>query len=237
MTTVVGASNALAAFVKYAGKVPPQSMVVLLYMAVVSKDSDKHPWYGQGHEALAQHALGRPGPTTGADLRAVERAVEPLLGDALIVDRRAAIRIDGPNTVRYRLNLMGDAHARRKTSGVKAVEDPPRPTESDPHARRFSTSRPTVSGTHARRKPSDIGDTRRHEEKEEEEVVGSTTDLAFVAAKPPIDEPKFPPLPSKCPHGLAARRLASGESSCALCRHTAQVLADAPNVIPFRRDA
>ena len=165
MTTVVGASNALAAFVKYAGKVPPQSMVVLLYMAVVSKDSDKHPWYGQGHEALAQHALGRPGPTTGADLRAVERAVEPLLGDALIVDRRAAIRIDGPNTVRYRLNLMGDAHARRKPSGVKALEDPPRPTESDPHARRFSTSRPTVSGTHARRKPSDIGDTRRRRRK------------------------------------------------------------------------
>lgn len=233
----MGASNALAAYVKYAGKVPPQSLTVLVYMALVSKDADAHPWYGQGHEALAQHALGRPAPTTPTDLRAVERAVGPLLGDALVVDRRAAIRIDGPNTVRYRLNLLGDAHARRNVSDVNSVEDPPRPTESVPHARRFPVSRPTVSGTDARRKPSDRGDTRRHEELREEKDMGVRTDVTVARANGRIDEPESDPLQLRCPHGLVQWLTANNESSCALCRRDARRQATQPNVIPFRRDA
>lgn len=231
----MGASNALAAFIKYAGKVPPQSLNVLVYMALVSKDSDERPWYGQGHAAIAQHALGRPAPSTESDIRAVERAVKPLLGDALTVDRKAAIRIDGPNTVRYRLNLTGTAHARRKVSGVKGVEDPPRPTKSDPHARRKPDSRPTVSGTHARHKPWDRGDTRRHEELEEEEVVGLTADVTAVAREAVAEDP-IDPLPVRCSHGLTARRLSNGTSSCALCRRADRSVAS-PNVIPFRRPA
>ncbi len=236
----MGASNALAAFLKYAGKVPPQSLNVLLYMALVSKDADDRPWYGAGHEALAQHALGRPAPSTSADLRAVERAVSPLLEDALIVDRRAAVRIDGPNTVRYRLNLTGEAHARRKVSGVKEVEDPPRPTESDAHARHFPDSRPTVSGTHARHKPSDRGDTRRHEELREEKNEDLRTDLALWAPTPRIEEPEFDPLPRRCDHGLTVWRTGLGESSCALCRRDARrarLIAEAPNVVQLRRNA
>lgn len=234
---LMGASNAIAAFTKYAGKVPPQSLNVLVYMALVSKDSDERPWYGQGHAALAQHALGRPGPSTESDIRAVERAVAPLLGDALIVERKAAVRIDGPNTVRYRLNLTGTAHARRKVSDVKGAEDPPRPTKSDPHVRHFPDSRPTVSGTHARHKPWDRGDTRRHEELKEEDNKDLGADVAVVAASEDIDEtPIDCPLPVKCPHGLTARRLANGTSSCALCRR-AERSAASPNVIPFRRPA
>ncbi len=234
----MGASNALAAFIKYAGRVPPQSLNVLVYMALVSKDSDECPWYGQGHAALAQHALGRSAPSTESDIRAVERAVAPLLGDALIVERKATIRIDGPNTVRYRLNLAGTAHARRKVSGVKAPKDPPRPTKSDPHARRKTESRPTVSGTHARHKPWDRGDTRRHEELQEEEVVDLTAEVAVARATEDIDneQPPIDPLPTKCVHGLTARRLPNGTSSCALCRR-ADRSAASPNVIPFRRPA
>lgn len=116
----MGASNVAAAFARYAGQVPPTSLVCLLYMANVSLDRDETPWFGQGHAALAEHALGRPTPITKSDLRAVERAITPLLAaKALVVDRRAAIRIDGPNTVRYRLQLGGDLHSRRKPSDVE----------------------------------------------------------------------------------------------------------------------
>ncbi len=231
----MGASNALAAFVKYAGKVPPKSLNVLVYMALVSKDTDERPWYGQGHAALAVHALGRPGPSTEGDIRAVERAVAPLLGDALIVDRKAAVRIDGPNTVRYRLNLTGTAHVRQKVSDVKDAQDPPRPTESDPHARHFSESRPTLSGTHARQKLSDRGDTRRHEELEEEENKDLRTDVTAVAREAVAEDP-IDSLPVKCSHGLTARRLPNGTLSCALCRRDERAAAS-PNVIPFRRPA
>ena len=52
----MGASNVHAAYARYAGKVPATSMQLLAFMAVVSKDDDAQPWYGQGHEALAVHA-------------------------------------------------------------------------------------------------------------------------------------------------------------------------------------
>lgn len=45
------------------------------------------------------------------------------------------------------------------------------------------------------------------------------------------------PLPSRCVHGLAARRLTNGTSSCALCRREAHLVEAAPNVIPIRRNA
>jgi hypothetical protein len=221
----MGASNALAAFIKYAGKVPPQSLNVLVYMALVSKDSDDRPWFGQGHAAIAQHALGRPNPSTSADLRAVERAVSPLLGDALIVERRAAIRIDGPNTVRYRLNLTGTADARHKPSGVKATEDPPRPTESDPHARHFPASRPTVCGTHARHKPSDRGDTRNHEELKEEENDDLGTELTVARASPPNG------------NGFCLVCYAAGQTVLAVDEISGSTCKIHTNVVPFRRPA
>ena len=91
---LVGASNALAAYVKYAGKVPPQSLTVLVYMALVSKDADERPWFGAGHEALAQHALGRPGPTTLADLPDSVRIVpDPS------VERAGAVAETGPRRI------------------------------------------------------------------------------------------------------------------------------------------
>ena len=104
----MGASNAIAALGTYAGLVPATSMVLLLRMALVSKDDDPHPWYGEGHEALARQALGRGrhAALERKDVKAVERAIEPLAAiGAITADRKASVRRDGPSTVRYRLNL------------------------------------------------------------------------------------------------------------------------------------
>jgi hypothetical protein len=206
----LGASNALAAYAKYAGRVPPLSLQCLVYMALVSKDTDPRPWYGQGHQALAEHALGRPVPVSGADIRAVERAMSPLLeAGAIVTDRRASVRRDGSNTARYRLILdpSAEVHAPRKPSGVKPVEDPQRPTVSGTHARRFPDSRPTVSGTHARRKPSDIGDTRRHEEREDQE---QEQDLRTAVTVPRDEAATIHPHPSL----LTGNARASPKSRC-----------------------
>ncbi|MFE9099801.1 hypothetical protein [Actinomadura geliboluensis] len=140
----MGAQNVKLAYAAYAGKVPSTAMVCLLYMALISKDSDEAPWFGQGHEALAEHALGRVPPLEVKDVRAVERAVAPLLeAGAIVADRRPAPRAGGPRTVRYRLMLpRGDAH--RKAVDVEA--DAPRNPVDE---------RPTVSGGDVPRKPSE----------------------------------------------------------------------------------
>lgn len=105
----MGASNVATAFALYAGKVPPLSMQILAYMALVAKDTDPRPWFGKGHAALADAAMGRPLPITEADERAVRRAVQPLIRiGAVEVDRRPSPRSTGRyRTVRYRLNLTG----------------------------------------------------------------------------------------------------------------------------------
>lgn len=61
------------------------------------------------------------------------------------------------------------------------------------------------------------------------------TDVTAVAREAVAEDP-IDSLPVKCSHGLAARRLPNGTSSCALCRRADQSAAS-PNVIPFRRPA
>lgn len=103
----MGARNAIKAYLLYAGKVPSTSMQILAYMALVSKDNDDHPWYSQGHEAIAQFALGRrENAITTSDLKAVQRALRPLFdAKAITQDRAPAPRRDAPSTARYRLEL------------------------------------------------------------------------------------------------------------------------------------
>lgn len=103
----MGASNALRAYLKFAGQVPATSMQVLAYMALVSKDADEYPWYSQGHEAIAQFALGRrEHEFTDSDLKAVQRAIRPLFdAKAITLERRGAMRRGTPSTARYRLEL------------------------------------------------------------------------------------------------------------------------------------
>jgi hypothetical protein len=165
----VGATNVAAAFQIYAGKIPPMSMQVLVYMALVSKDADERPWFSKGREAIALHALGRPAPFDRAAARAVERAVEPLLAvGAIETERKASVRRDGDSTARYRLNL-DPTHAPRNSWAEKRRKDPPRPTESAHHAPRNPSSRPTESvlTPHGIRGPEEKEDLSRSEEEEE----------------------------------------------------------------------
>lgn len=173
----MGAYNVLAAYAMWGAKLPPISFKVLVYMAATSMDSDEFPWFSRGHEHLAARALLRPPPIGEADIRAVERAITPMLRiGAIHVDRKASVRRDGSHTARYRLSL-GTRDARRKVSGVDSSEDPQRPTKSDADARRFSDSRPTFCGGTPDEK-------RRTEEQQEIEEKGGAAAVGAVEPEP-----------------------------------------------------
>lgn len=194
----MGASNALAAFRRWAGKVPGASMMLLTYMSLISKDKDDWPWFGQGQEALAEFALGRENPDR-ADIRAVSRAMQPLLdAGAVTVDRASAARSDGNTTARYRLNITDRADeerrkweethdGNRRTS--KPSKDPQRTTVSGHDVRRKPTQRTTVSDA------TYDGNRRTKEEEDQEERenqgirVLPTTASRPLRAKPPDANP------------------------------------------------
>lgn len=193
----MGATNALAAYRRWAGRVPATSMILLTYMSLVSKDKDDWPWYGQGQEALAEFALGRENPDR-ADLRAVSRAMQPLLdAGAVTVDRAAAARNEGNSTARYRLNITDRADGERrkweethdgKRRTSTPVGDPQRTTESGHDVRRFSTQRTTESGT------TYDGNRRTKEEEDQEEqedqgISGSSTTASHPSRAHAPDEP------------------------------------------------
>jgi hypothetical protein len=194
---LMGASNALAAFRRWAGKVPGGSLTLLAYMALVSKDKDDWPWYGQGQEALAEFALGRENPDR-SDLRAVSRAMQPLLDEgAVTVDRAAAGRTDGNTTARYRLNLTDRADEERrkwesthdgKRRTSKRVEDPQRTTKNGRDVRRKPTRRTTESGTtyDGNRR------TKEEEDQEERENRGIAVDLTTTSHPLRATEPSEP---------------------------------------------
>lgn len=209
---LMGGGNVALAYQLYAGKVPATSMQVLVYMALVSKDADSNPWFSKGREALAVHALGRPAPFGRADARAVERAVEPLLGiGAIETDRRASVRRDGSSTARYRLRL-NPADAPRKSWAVKGGKDPHRPTESAPHAPRKSSSRPTESvlTPHENRGAEEKEESSRSES--EEEMGSSTT------ASHPLRATALP-TPKNCPdHLISLKPRTDGLDPCPFCR-------------------
>jgi hypothetical protein len=104
----MGAGNTILAYQLYAGIVPPLSMQILAYMATVSLDADRDPWFSMGHEGLARFALGRKGDIGRADLAAVERALKPLFEvNAITTIRKASVRRDSWSTAKYRVNLDG----------------------------------------------------------------------------------------------------------------------------------
>lgn len=103
---MMGARNAVRAYALYASEVPATSMLILAYMAVVSKDGDYSPWFSMGHDALARMALGRPEPITDTDRKAVQRAIRHLTEvKAITIDRPPAKRKGEPSTTAYRLHL------------------------------------------------------------------------------------------------------------------------------------
>lgn len=163
----MGAINAMAAFDTYAGLVPPTSLLVLIRMALVSKDSDREPWFSEGHKALARAALGRGrhAEVDETDLKAVQRAMRPLheVG-AITTDRPASVRRDDGSTARYLLHLK-TPHGGRKPSGVEA---PSRGTKNGGRHRTEDPQRGTVSGLHGGRKTVARGTETVHQRKQEE---------------------------------------------------------------------
>lgn len=181
----MGARNVAAAYHRYAGRVPALSMQILVYMAVVAKDSDDWPWYGQGQAALAEMAMGRENPDT-VDLRAVQRALLPLTAiGAVTVDRGGATRTDGNTTARYRLNLTEQADEARARwaltpDGIRRMSDrrrdPQHPSKSGGDTRRKVTTHTTVfdETPDGKRRPKEEENYKRSE-KTEEEGRSSTT--------------------------------------------------------------
>ena len=130
----MGSSNALAAYRLYAGKIPPASLNVLVYMALVALDKDAEPSWWEGHKMLAIRALGYPEPVGRAGRAAVERAVTPLFrAGAITTTRHAAGHAGRVTTVRYRLWITEPAPNgnRGKRRGQLPTE-----TVSAPHGNR-----------------------------------------------------------------------------------------------------
>jgi hypothetical protein len=177
---LMGAGNVIDAFQLWAGKVPPLSMQVLAYMAAVSVDKDPEPWFGLGHKALAEFALGRPQPLDEdepgdpVDLRAVRRAIQPLLeSGAVYVIRRASPNRVSHKTVRYGLNV-GLYAARHRTEFDRVIG-----------------RNPVDHRTHSVTSQDELRPTEEYEEDEElqeEEVVDLPADLTVSRA---------------CEHGLS----------------------------------
>ncbi len=179
----MGATNALLALKRWSGKVPGASMLALTYMALVSKDKDDWPWYGNGQEAIAEFGLGRPNPDR-TDLRAVQRAIGPLLAaGAITVDRAGANRGDGNTLARYRLNIheKADEEHRKwtetdagKRRASKPVDSPRETTVSGQDAREKVTQETTVSDARDARNRR-TKETEETEELEDQGISGSST--------------------------------------------------------------
>jgi hypothetical protein len=193
----MGARNAVAAYQRWAGRVPGNSMQVLVYMALVAKDSDDWPWYGQGQAALAEMAIGRENPDR-SDLRAVSRAMQPLLdAGAVTVDRAGAARGDGGTTARYRLNLHERADAERRKweethDGKRRTSDarrgPRHTTKTGNDIRRFPTQHTTVSdATYDGNRRTKEKEKIKRSEKTEEEAVDLPAAVT-LAREPEADE-------------------------------------------------
>ena len=202
----MGATNAMLAFQLYAGRVPATSMQLLAYMALVSKDSDAKPWCSLGHEALAAFAMGRPAPIADADVRAVRRAITPLLAvGAIETERRAAPRRDGHRTARYRLQLVAGAAESIDETPVDnmpqdAVGDVERRTENVPDVGRKTVERRTKNGqTQDENRPTEEprGTTRSETEDNHLEPEGYSLPSTDTLRSAPIDTSRDPP--SDCP--------------------------------------
>lgn len=236
----MGASNALAAFRRWAGKVPASSMMLLTYMALVSKDKDDWPWYGQGQESLAEFALGRENPDR-TDVRAVSRAMQPLLdAGAVTVDRASAARADGNSTARYRLNISDRADAERrkweethdgKRRTSKPDQDPQRTTKNGGDVRRKVARRTTVSD-------ATYDENRRTKEEEDQEerenqgISGSSQTASHSSrAREPSDEPpNVIPIRSRSQRTAALLAEAAARRRKAEADHQATLAAESKEI-------
>jgi hypothetical protein len=208
----MGARNVAAAYLTWAGRLPPLSMQVLVYMALVSRDADEKPWYSQGYAALAVHALGRQA-ADGAALKAVERAMGPLLAKgAVTVDRKAAVRRDGASTARYRLAL-GVVDAPRIPGDVEDLQPGPVETERPPDSVRDAPRKPSGRPPETVRTPPEFRGTEEQEDlRRSENTRKEIQDLHTAVTVPRARCPTHPAMAG----GLRPDQL----PACPPCRAT-----------------
>ena len=152
----MGSANALAAYRLYGGKVPPVSLNVLAYMALVALDKSAEPSWWEGHEMLAVRCFGRAEPVGDADLRAVRRAITPLFAAGAITTIRHGSGTRGRLiTVRYRLWL-----------------DHPAPDGKRPKHASCIGRKVVVHRTESDRAQDGIRPPKEKEEKEERDIHG-----------------------------------------------------------------
>lgn len=174
----MGSANALAAYRLYGGKIPPVSLNVLAYMALVALDKDKEPAWWEGHEMLAIRCFGRPEPVGETDLRAVRRAITPLFGAGAITTIRHGSGTRGRLiTVRYRLWL-----------------DQPAPDGKRPKQAPRIGRKVVVHRTESDRAPDGIRPPKEEEEKEERDIYGGpvacgTVEGARSNGAAPVENP------------------------------------------------
>lgn len=154
----MGAGNAKLAFGHWAGKVPPGSLAVLVFMALVTKDSDESPMFWGGQESIALTVLGRRGEFDSADSRAVERLLTPLFRVGAIATQKHSAP---GRRARYTLNLHPSSSPEVRAADLSEgqTQDGIRP----PNTRHFpSDEHPTESGQNIPRFPSgESANTRR----------------------------------------------------------------------------
>ena len=127
----MGAGNVKAAFVHWGG-LPGGPFRLLVYMALRTKDGDKHPQFWGGREDLA-FGLGRRVPEERDEVsrKAREAAFKALKDAMAVLTRRGAVRVverarPGRNAV-YEINLDPPHDGERGTETVpcEPVDNPP----------------------------------------------------------------------------------------------------------------
>lgn len=174
----MGAGNAMRVYQLY-GHLDDKPLRVLVFMALTARDDDIKPWFGLGHQVLAERALSLKPDDAG--LRAVRRAVTKLhQAGAITTIARPTNR---GRHVHYQLWLLSpspDAH--RPTS----VDKPsPKPVEngSSPDAQRPITPPVVGRSVSSRRTLSDliVGRSATYPIEEEEEPRGAKTSNGSVS--------------------------------------------------------
>ena len=110
----MGAANVVKAYHSWRQHLDDRAFCLLIYMALIARDRDAEPWFGQGHAALAELALGMTVPPADkpkerdAVLRKVRRQITPLLAAGAICTRkRPRYGKYLKSQVMYRIHLDG----------------------------------------------------------------------------------------------------------------------------------
>lgn len=144
----MGAANAIAAYRAWS-HLGDRALRVLAYMALVARDGDAEPWFGLGHEALSEQALGHPLNGNEKDreaaLRAVRRAITELHQAGAITTAKRPT--NQGRRVHYRLWIDGPSPDAQRPTIPAPVDNPgPKPVENSPSPDAQRPTTPPVVG-------------------------------------------------------------------------------------------